>query len=149
MSRRAHGNSGVSEERPRRATTLPRSSDRRLTAWSQSTHGALVACNELSLRIDGVHTACTVHPMRFYGVYTECRWAYQKKRSRHIAKLVMHMNGSWVIILLIFVDVDNKLHFIGGSFCVYSFIHWCISIFNAGEDGHITAMLLAISEIVQ
>ena len=32
MSRRAHGDSGVSGERPQRAAALPRSSDRRLTA---------------------------------------------------------------------------------------------------------------------
>ena len=32
MSRPAHGDSGVSEERLRRATALPGSSDRRLTA---------------------------------------------------------------------------------------------------------------------
>ena len=54
----------------RRATALPRSSDRRLT-WSRSAHGVLVAWKELSLRIDGVHTARTARPMRFYGVFTE------------------------------------------------------------------------------
>ena len=78
MSRRAHDDSGVSEERPRRATALPRSSDRRLTAWSRSDHGVPVACKdcELSLRIDGVHTARKARPMRFYGVLTECMRAY-------------------------------------------------------------------------
>ena len=93
ITRRCHGAPTATITFPMSARGVPLR-DRRLTAWSRSAHGVLVACKELSLCIDGVHTARTARPMRFYGVCTECIRAYQKKRSRHIAELVMHMNGS-------------------------------------------------------
>ena len=58
----------------------------RLAAWSRSAHGVLVACKELSLRIDGVHTARTARPMRFYGVFTECLRAYKKTSGPGISQ---------------------------------------------------------------
>ena len=101
MSRRTHGVSGVSEEYPRRATALPRSSDRRLT------DGVLVACKEFSLRIDGVHTALNAFLRRLHGVYTsileELLQTYAYCRNRHAYKWEL----SDVIYCLIFVDADN------------------------------------------
>ena len=77
----------------------------RLAAWSRSAHGVLrdqaanrprllgvlVACKELSLRIDGVHTARTARPMRFYGVFTECLRAYKKTSGPGISQKSSHI----------------------------------------------------------
>ena len=74
---RCHGAPTATVVFPRSAHgVLPRSSDRRLTAWSQSAHGMLVAFEELSLCIDSVHTARRVCWMRFYGIFTECIRTY-------------------------------------------------------------------------
>ena len=110
ISRRSHGDRGVSEERPRRATAFPRSSGRRFTAWSRGAHGVRVACKEVSLRIDGVHTARMTRPVRFYGVCTVCVRASQEKSTTGIAKIsVMHIQGGYMMWYnaWIVVDVEN------------------------------------------
>ena len=144
MSRRAHGDSGVSEERPRRATALPRSSDRRLTAQSRSAHGVLVACKELSLRIDGVRTAHPARPMRFYGVFTECIRAYEKTSAPGILQKssCIKTGVEWCDILPNFRWCWYR------QFLCFIYLFYVINS-NAGEDGHITTMILAISEIIQ
>ena len=91
MSPRRHEDRGVSEEHPRRTTAFPRSSGRRLTVWSRSAHGVLVACKELSLCIDGVRTARTERPIRFYGVYTECVRASQEKSTGILCRNMMYL----------------------------------------------------------
>ena len=118
---RCHGAPTATVAFPRSAHGVPPRSYGVLTGdWLRS-HGALTACKELSLRINGVHTACTARPMRFYGVFTECIRAYEKTNFR----------WCWYRQFLCFIYLFHVI------------------IFYAGEDRHITAMMLAISEIMQ
>ena len=75
---RCHGAPRATVAFPRSAHGMPPRSHGVLTGNWLRGHGALMACKELSLRIDGVHTARTARPMRFYGVFTECMRAYEK-----------------------------------------------------------------------
>ena len=72
---RCHGAPTATVAFPRSAHGVPPRSHGVLTGDWLRIHEALTACKELSLRIDGVHTA---RPMRFYGVFTECIPAYEK-----------------------------------------------------------------------
>ena len=75
---KCHGAPTATVAFPRSAHGVPPRSHGVLTGDWLCGHGALVACKELSLRMDGVHTVRTARPMRFYGVFTECIWAYEK-----------------------------------------------------------------------
>ena len=101
ISRRSHGDHGVSEERPRRAAAFPRSSGRRLIAWSRSAHGVLMASKELSLGTYGVHITRNVYK------YLRKR-AIQEKSATHVAEIViMHINGSCMMWYIAWFVVGN------------------------------------------
>ena len=73
---RCHGAPTTTVAFPRSAHGVPPRSHGVLAGDWRSARGVFVACKELSLRIDGVHTARMAHPMSFYGVFTECIRAF-------------------------------------------------------------------------
>ena len=131
---------------PRSAHGVPPRSHGVLTGDWLRGHGALTACSWRAKSCHCASTACTQRARRALRVSTaSSRSVYEHMRkvlqsycrNRHAYKREL----SDVIYCLIFVEVD-----IGNLCFIYLFY---VIISNAGEDRHITAMMLAISEIIQ
>ena len=145
---RCHGAPTATVAFPRSAYGVPPRPQGVLTGdWLRS-HGALTACSWRAKSCQCASTTCTQRARRAQCVSTACpRSVYEHmrkqvpqaySRNRHAYKREL----SGVRYLLIFVDVD-----IGILLCfIYLFY---VIIFNAGEDRHIAAMVLAILEIIQ
>ena len=115
-----------------------------VTAHRRRAHSVHGVPNAFLRRLHGVYTSILEKPLQ---AYCRNRRAYKRELTD-------------VIYCLIFVFVDKWLHFIVIIYVFYLCIHYLfiylfschyfhVITFNAGEDGHIMAMMLAISEIIQ
>ena len=98
---RCHGAPTATVAFPRSAHGVPPRSHGVLTGdWLRS-HGALTACSWRAKSCHCASTACTQRARRAQCVSTaSSRSVYdhmRKQGSRHIAEIVMHINGSWVM----------------------------------------------------